>query len=242
MDDEILGPLGRAQRHDEDAMNAEPGTVGSLHRPLDAQERARVLDGLLQRLDGERGLATSEPAATSKPPAKAVPLAPVRERRGARWAGVTMLALALAAALVLWIGRRDATVQLPGYAITALEGGAADVRSDPRALDRTVVVGRGDAITVVVTPDRPAPAGLGVWLVARGAGPAQLVRVDAAIAPSGAVKFEGPLDRWLTLAPGEWTIEVVVGPADRAPVDADAAQRDPQLRRASFQVRFAADG
>jgi hypothetical protein len=237
VDDEILGPLGRAQR-DEDAMSTgEPATAGPLHRPLDAQERAQVLDGLLQRL--ERDGSTT---AASAPPPAVVPLSAARERNKTRWVGVAMVALAIAAALVLWIGRRDAGVQLPGYAITVLDGGAADVRSDPRAVDRTVVLRTGDRISLVVTPDRPATAAVAVWLLARGGGPSQLVRVDATVAPSGAVKLEGALDRWLKLAPGEWTIDVVVGPADRAPADAEAAQQDAQLRRASFRVRISPDG
>jgi hypothetical protein len=226
VDAELLRALGRAQQRDEeDAMNTattgEQTNGAELQRPLDDRERAAVLDGMFEEIDRKAAVV---------PPAS---------RGRNRWIAIVGAAVAIAAALVLWIAwPRGSTIELPRYAITELRGGAAEVRSDPRALDRTLVLRRGDPIAVVVTPERPGTAALSIWLLAHGGGEPVMAKVDAMVASSGAVKIEGPIDRWLTLAPGEWTIDVLVAPADAAPTSADEAQRDAHVRRASFKVRI----
>lgn len=241
MDDELLRALARTHRSLEpsdqpmrahaDTRTDRDGILETLIAPLDADERASVLDNVFAKIDAGTAAHAEAPIAIAKP------------SRG-RTVGVLAVAVAIAAVLVLWLAQPrggGGGPELPSYALTELRGGAAEVRSDPGAIDRVLALQPGDSIALVLTPATATAGPLVVDLVAQAPGkPDVMARVDAQIAKSGAVRIEGPLDRFLALEPGEWQIWAVVSPADRAPTDAAAALDDASVRRVGFRVRLAA--
>jgi hypothetical protein len=239
VDDELLRALARTQkRHigpdtpmDTTADRVAPtdSLPAELIRPLDADERAGILDAVFARVD--------EDAGRSKP----VSITAARSSSRGRVAAIAGGVLAIAAALVLWIALpRGVDPQLPYYALTELRGGASTMRSDPSALDRVLELRAGEPISLTITPERATSEPLVVDVIAEAEGrPASMARVPAQVSSNGAVRIRGALDEWLTLAPGDWDITVVVAPADRAPADAQAALADEGSRRVTFRVAIA---
>lgn len=241
MDDELLRALGRAQRNPAAMQTTAPHDSASpapvrddLTRPLDSAERALVLDALFAEIDVQR-----DPGPAETP---VVPAPEIRSRSRARLAGVIGAVVAIAAALVLWLGRPPASyAELPSYAMTELQGGVSAVRSDPSALDRVLDMRPGGKIQLVMTPAVPSKEPLVVDLVAQQEGAEdRMVRVTPEVSPSGAVRLTGVLTDLIALEPGPWTITVVVSPAAAAPDDPEAALSAAAGRRASFRIELRA--
>ncbi|HET6583578.1 MAG TPA: hypothetical protein VFG69_09020 [Nannocystaceae bacterium] len=237
MDDELLRALARHHRrtHGETDPGMPPTSDGSaderaaeLSRPLSAQERDSVLDAVFSAVDASAD-AGSAPVARSS------------AKRGV--IAVIGVAVAIAAALVLWIARPggNAAVELPAYSITSLKGGVATVRAEPTEVDRELLL-EGDAneIDVVVTPASAVQGPLAVTLVAQAPdeAPRMTIAESAEISESGAIRLRGRVTRFLRLPPGAWQLWVVVTPANRVPKDPDDALHNESYARASFRVKL----
>lgn len=221
MADDLLRALGRHQRED-------------LERPADAPEPLqdddeRLLDEVFGRLD----------AAESPGPAPVIDL----DARRRRWALVTVLT-SVAAALVLgfwWIASTitannpDAIARLPDYATSSLRGGPASHRSEP-APSEALSLRASDRIEWDVTPAEPVREPLAVALLAEPtAGPARLVpEVAAEISESGVVRLRGPLDGFVALEPGAWTLTLIIAAPDLLP--RELAELDDEQRSAWQRV------
>jgi hypothetical protein len=249
VDDELLRALARRQARsraeNDPAMHTatdesydESEGNDALMRPLDAAEREAVLDAVFSRLDAG-DVADSEPVGAVAP---AIALESRRPSRG-RLGAMLGAAVAIAAALVLWIARPGVRPgeALPDYAISTLHGGASTVRSDPTEVDRTLVLTDGaQSIDVVVAPAHAVTGPVAVTLIAEASDrPAQLVAVDSAeISPSGSVRLRGPLSKFIVLEPGTWQLWIVITRADDRPTSAEAARDDEAQRRVGFRVEL----
>lgn len=233
MDDELLSTLGRLRRDELAEPSAEADPVHAAEAPLTNTERTRVLEAVFAKLDADE----PEPSTSA-----AKVIAPSRWRSGALVGAV----LAIAAALVLVIARPsmhhdDELSALPGFTITRLEGGASALRSDPaQGLLRLRSV--SDAIDIVITPDVRVHEHLAVVVVARGDdGERRMATITDVVerSPDGALRIRGPLDRFVVLAPGTWTIEWLVGRAGAEPTTL-AALDDAKAARAWRSVTMEA--
>lgn len=229
MTDDLLSLLGRQQQRDLEGPD-EPGAEDDpLARPLDDDEQASILDAVFERVDA----GSSEPAAASSSSGKVVSLAPRARARRALLG--SLVGLAAAAAVILWVLPRDEDEQLtrlPDYAFTKLGGGVADQRSDVGpdlgAALPEVKLRSDSAIDWILTPSRPSHAPVAVALLARAdAGETRFVpRLAAEVSQQGAVRLRGRLDEFVALTPGTWTVELLLAAPDRLPADASAASRD----------------
>jgi hypothetical protein len=236
MSDDLLSALGRVQREDLE----EPSAVAddALSRPFDADEREDILAGVFGRLDaseaepepeGEGQTQVEEPSEPQRKDTKVVAL--VRRSRVALVSSV--LAVAAAAALVWWVapsGRESGTVAtVPVYTFTQLRGGIAGTRSDPSAPSGEALpeleLRHDSSIDWVLTPEQPTGEPVGVALFARSAAGevAFVPRLGVELSERGAVRIKGPLNRFVMLAPGTWTVTLLLAAADQLPNDAERA-------------------
>lgn len=216
MADELLRALGRRQRevaeHDSHLGDAVEGDAGEA-----------LLDGLFDALDAgaepKADLGEQKPTAASN----------VTELpRRSSWWGVAAVGLAAAAALVLWISSRGPNVSaLPTYRAVVVAGGPSEVRgAKDDVATRVELSSPTDAIdwrfSAASTVEQDVAVGL---LATSGAGDVVYSRAVAAeITDSGSVALRGPLDSFIALDPGDWTVEVLVAAADAVPDSADEAQ------------------
>lgn len=237
MTDDLLHALGRKQRADLEREGP------SLVEPFDERERADILDAVF-----DRGDETATATAPNSEPGKVVQLG--ARRRAPLIASV--LAVAAAATLVWWAWpergpEHSPIARVPEYAITELEGGIAEQRSDDTdALDDPMpeLELRSDSvIKVVLTPAEPGTSPVVVALLARSeAGDTKFVSpVEAELPEGGAVRIHGPLSELVTLEPGSWTVTLFVAPPEQLPRDASDTSDDARWRSVSFRVIMLAD-
>lgn len=204
----------------------DPGDIVAYHQGRLSAERAAAVEadiaGSAFARDLLAGLAQPVPDALADWAVSAIP----HRRRGRRWA-VAGLALAAAVALaVLGPNLMRGPVEAPdAYAVTAFEGGRAEVRSEPAA-DAPRVFAAGDTLRVYVAPTvgdaRPATAA--ALFVVRGGVlrplPAAVTPMDGAfrVEARADALFEGPgtFDLRVALALGAETLEHVDGAAPGA--------------------------
>ncbi len=214
MADELLRALAEGQRK---ADAAEPPPIADA---VDGDAGEGLLDDLFAELD-------------ARPPADDVPApATVTElprRSPTTWTAVAV-AVAVAAALALWFAvRAPAAPGMPAYTAVAISGGPAAVRGEGDAVASTVTLETpSGAIDWRFAPATPVEGGVEVVLVARSADAEPVVSkaTGAEIKDSGSVRLRGPLDGFIDLAPGAWTIDVVFAAKGHAPdsaTDADDA-------------------
>jgi hypothetical protein len=128
-----------------------------------------------------------------------------------------------------------------------MQGGIAEQRSDPTGPTGTVAelkLHPDSAIDWVLTPARPIRDPLGVALLARSdAGELRFVgHLDAEISEQGAVRLQGPLDHYVVLAPGDWTVKLFVATPDELPSDADeASEHTARWRSVALRVIIVVD-
>lgn len=244
MSDDLLSMLGRKQRKDLEDGGEPSSEDDALARPFDADTRAAILDEVFARVD--EAAAAPEPAE----PSRVVQLPP-RSRRA-----LIGIPLAVAAALALLWGSRpkpspepnELVAMVPTYTFTKLEGGIATRRSEPEPTPAAAVpeleLRASSTIDWVLTPAQPTQGPIGVALLARSdAGATQLVpRVAAEISPQGAVRLRGRLDALLDLAPGGWTLTLLIAAPDRLPTRVDAVDDEPApWRSLAIRVIIVAD-
>lgn len=254
MDDDLLRALGRHQREDLDAPEEPLAADDPWHdaaRPLDEAEQGRMLAAVLAAVDEAGPVAeapepagVSEPASASPPtPAPVLDLEHARQRR--RTAVALVMGLAAVVALVIF-GMRELRrepgpemARLPEYATSQLRGGAAVVRGDAPSSDAVLELAASDEIDWVVTPAEPVREPLELALLAEPAGGEAILvpRVDAVTTEAGVVRLRGRLDRFVALAPGSWTLTLLVGGRGELPRELEQARDgEPHWRRATIRV------
>ncbi len=201
--DSLLSALGQEQRDADQA--AESLEIPPL------EDAAALFDAVFDEVDARDAI-------------KQEPEAPIElsERRSAAVWIVPLVAVA--AALVLWLGLRSEQSVAPPYAIVSLEAGRAEVRGadEPERIELTVA----DSIRMTVAPDGRVDEVPAVAVVARGEDgrgvvrrPDEGVEVDA----SGSVCIDAVLGRFAAVKPGVYTLEVWIGPEGALPADAEVA-------------------
>ena len=230
-DDEILHALGEDLRDRDDRLSRGEAPE-ALAQLLSNDERSSVLDAAFARLDAGDDANEDEPEgpdtekADDAPSDNVVPLANA-ERRGRGTAiAVTIAVIAAAAMVLLWLGMprspdRDPGLiaSIPTYSVTNLSAGQATDRADASPTDRIELRPNGK-LDVTLTPKTPFRGALGVAIVARrDGGSAVFARLSEGvqISDNGGIRLRGPLDRFVVLTPGEWTLELLIGPPEALP-------------------------
>ena len=221
MADELLRALAQRQR---DADASEPEFADAVEE--DAGEA--LLDDLFAQLDAPAKPPTAEPE----------PVATVTElprRRSAIWAAAG-IALAAAAALVLWFASQAPTAKpLPTYNAVVIAGGPAAVRGQHDAVASTVTLkSPSGPIKFQLAPATPVDGTVVVALLAR---PKQgdaifALASKATVVESGSVELRGPLSDFIELSPGTWTVDVIIARAEDAPESASEATQGDWPRHA----------
>lgn len=224
-DDDLLKAIGGAAR-DADAKAREElerlaAGDDDVARPLDDAARARITAKLLEATTAKAGpkpdaatreSASASPAKTRDDGARVVLL------RRAAW---VVAPLAMAAAVLLWIGRPQSLAPVPDYEVS-LVGGDQTTRGAPVQL-------RGDTIRVrsasrVQIVARPATKPEGTvearaFLIRGGA--AQPWTVPIEVSPEGAARISGEAGAIFPEATGDWDVVVAVGRAAALPTQAN---------------------
>lgn len=227
MADELLEALAKRQRESD----AKDPPI-----PLDAFEGDAgdaLLDDLFGELDEKATVAAFSPTAPAVSNVTKLP-----RRRSALWASVA-IALAAAAALVLWFAiRAPVALTLPAYTAVAIAGGPAAMRGDHDAVaDRLELLSPADTIDWKFSAASPVAESVAISLLATSEdGRVVFVRaVEASVTASGSARLRGPLDTFIQLAPGRWTVEVVFSGASQAPSSPDEV-RDGSWQRLPIEV------
>ncbi|MCY1056508.1 hypothetical protein [Nannocystis sp. SCPEA4] len=209
MADELLNALGRLEREQRAA--AAQRDDDPLVRPLAADERETLLNGVLGRL---------QTPASAAPPSDVVALAP---RRRARWlAGLGSLAAAAVVAIVLLRGGGEPALDVPAYAL--IRGGDATSRSHDAPPSPAPLRLRADSpVDLVLAPATPVAGPVDVRLVASQDGASWWISGDATVSSDGVVRLRGQAAWGLT--PGRWQLAVLIGRPDRLPADLAAWER-----------------
>lgn len=225
MADELLKALAKRQR---EADTAQPPI------PLDDFEGDAgdaLLDDMFGALEEKSAPAIEAPVAAPGAPADdAVPdnVAELPKRRGAVWAGAG-IAIAAAAALALWLAMPSEITPLPAYGAVSIAGGPAAVRGDHDAtVDVLTLEQPTDNVELRFAPATAVDGDIEVVLSARRD---DGERIFAAVAnpnvtPSGSVELRGPLNSFIDLGEGHWTLEVIFARAGQAPTSADGSMRE----------------
>lgn len=233
MSDELLRALGRVQREDDAAGLPSGAELSeSLTSPIDDTEAASLLDDVFAAVDAQH----SEADETEAPPTEVVELAP---RRARVWVA---LAVAVAAAALLWVVARPSTQMIPEYSAVSIAGGPAEVRGSDASVQSTLALtAPGDVVDWRFAPATPNPA-VDVGILVRSSdGDTRFVEVESAeVRESGAVRIHGPLDEIVALAPGEWTVDVLFAAPGGLPADAKAAAAGGDWQSHRIQVTIAA--
>lgn len=259
MADELLRALGARQADPPPGLGDDPSAgseeVRALLRPLAAEERAALLDGVFAELDDEDGAQDGDgeaapaveaaPAIEAAPAVEATPAAVVdlAARRRARnaWLGA---AVAVAAAVVLWVGAsRTSTTSgstLPPYAATRLDGGTAAMRSGDSQVPASLTLAPDASIDWVFTPRSPVRTAVGAVLLVRASGqPPRLVPVPRLeVSEQGAVRIAGRLSEIVELSPGTWSLTVLLGDAAALPRSVEETEGADTWSRVSFEVKI----
>lgn len=236
MTDELLRALGERQARDPVAPPGADPVLAAATTPFEGDERTRLLDGVLDALDG------LDARSEGSPPSPEVVELSSRRRSVMALVGA---AVALAAAVVLWLGLRGpvaptAEGALPPYAATRLDGGTATMRSldgPPSTLSL-----RPDArLDWILTPRSPVrvPVGAVILAVAPDQPGVLLEPRGLEVSAEGVVRITGAAAEVLPLPAGRWAITVLLGPPHALPhtaAEAEATTDDQAWSRVSFEV------
>ncbi len=244
MSDDPLRRLGDRQRDVESNPDAETAErLEALLPPIEGDERSDLLDGAFARLsDSSPSEGDEEDDEGSAP--QVVSLGEARQRRSV-WIAA---AIAVAAALLLWLGMRQGTtpagdpLALPSYSAARLEGGARTMRSGDDASVTKLELGADDRVEWVFKPETPVtkPLAATVLAVSPAAEPVLSPVVGATVSPRGVVTVEGPLSEIVPLSPGTWQTTVLIGSPDTVPTAADEAAAAGPWARVAFELNVVA--
>lgn len=217
----------------------------ALFRPLDEDEEDALVDALLEGRGGDS--ASSEEAAA----AKVITLAdreaiapgpgpaPERASEPQRRAWMWVLAAAAAAVLLVWLlrpgrpgagdpGREDdaglvAVAPLPEYRLE-LGGGLVAMRGDPGHEPEVTTYGPRSEFAWTMRPAALVEGEIEARVLVHGAGSPRWLPPNAGRleVDGGSVRFSGRISA-LGLAPGQWTVALVVGRPSMLPREAQEA-------------------
>ena len=240
MDEDLLRALGERQRaaeppeRDGEQMSEDlPSELADLLAPIEGEEADALIDGALRRVE------QSESGSDGDAQSGASEASPAESAANANWKGAVAVVVALAAALLLWFGLSSGGGgTLPEYRVVSLQAGPAAMRSEDdgaAAVRRTVETPADGPIDWQFSPSGTVPGAVAVALLATDArGKQRLTRPDGVqVSAAGAVRIAGPLDRFIALTPGVWTVEVIIAPADTLPGSPDEATE--QRRSGAWQ-------
>ncbi len=223
MADELLHALAKRQQE------ADAADAPAIADAVDGDAGEALLDDLFGELDAKSADSTPRQAPTDDAPAEEAPsnVTELAPRRSAMWTAVAV-AMAAAAALVLWFAMRTPAVPgMPAYDAVAISGGPAAVRGQHDAVASTVKLeSPSGMIKWDFAPATSVKNGVEVALLAREAG-GDIVYAkapNAKVVESGSVRLRGPLDSFIELSDGTWTVEVIFAPEGHAPGSAQDAQ------------------
>lgn len=219
MADELLEALGQRQR---EADAAKP--------PISLDDFAgdagdALLDDMFGELDDKAG---QGPAPSDPPPqTDAAPnnVTALPTRTPAVWAGAGIL-IAAAAALVLWLAMPSAVDPLPAYGAVSIAGGPAAVRGDHEDVPEVLKLEQpSDNIEWRFAPATSVEGDLEVVLSARRADGDRVFAAvpNPTVTPTGSVQLRGPLNSFIELGEGHWTIQVIFARSGHAPGSAEEA-------------------
>ena len=213
----------RAERADDAALEAlaggdesSPLAVKLVERAANDREAAALVDASRPLgADAEERIAarlSPKPSVTASAPAAAPAPKPGRVLAFVRRNAVYVAPLAVAAAVLVYVGRGDPThASLPDYSVAATsekEMRGTDVAAAPPT--QLELRGGTDAVfELVVRPATAVPIKIVAYVFAIGEGEPSAVDAKIEIAPEGAVRING---RARALA-GAREVRVVVGPA-----------------------------
>ncbi len=220
-DEELLEAVGAAAREEDAKALRELEEIASggdeAARPLDDAARARIAARLAKATERKSGDAkrakANDAKANDDPPTRVVFL------RRAAW---IVAPLAMAAAVLLWIGRGGGPIAaLPEYEL-ALVGGDQTTRATPAQL-------RGDTLRVragarVQISARPATKPDGevaarAFLIEGGA--ARVWEVPIEISPEGAARISGDASAIFPSPSGDWDVVLALGRPGALPTTAN---------------------
>ena len=227
MDEDLLRALGERQRaaepserDGESVSEALPAELAALLEPIEGEEADELIDGAMRRLEASETEADAKGESASETPTAEATAA-------ANWKGAVAVVVAMAAALLLWFGLSSGGGgTMPEYSVVSLQTGPAAMRSDGGgSVQRKVSTPAGGPVDWRFSPTGTVPGTIAVALLATNvAGESKLSRPKGvAITPAGAVRIAGPLDRFIALSPGAWTLEVIIGPPQTLPSSPEAA-------------------
>ena len=206
---------------------------------LSDEDRARV-EARLADSPEDRGL-LAELMAPANASAVERAVAARRPSRRREWWLAAAAVLLIGVGVGLVVSRTGPGRALPSYSMEA-PAGLGQVRSDAAA--------RGDLflphtpVKLLLTPSADVTDVAAHVFVAQAGGALRAVQVPAARGPTGVLRVERPAEDFFGRAPGDWTIYVVVAPADlsldlagRSP--ADARSRAVDLPWLEARIRYA---
>ncbi len=215
MADELLKALAQRQRESD---SAQPPI------PLDDFE-GEAGDALLDEMFGALDETAESRPAPPVEEAVADNVTALPTRKPAVWAGVGIL-IAAAASLVLWLAMPSPVDPLPAYGAVSISGGSAAVRGDRDAVPEVLKLAHStDNIEWRFAPAIPVEGDVEVVLSARLASGTRVFAAvpNPTVTPTGSIQLRGPLNTFIELSDGRWTIEVIVARAGHAPGSAEEA-------------------
>ncbi len=194
-------------------------------RPLDADFQARMVD----RLQGLTGSGVQSGDAAEEEPeagAEPVPRPTVRSFPAGRWRHGSQLAIAATlAAMALglyWFVPWDGGPPLPRFGLEV--DGIAHLRSQGET-PPAAVLAAGSRFTVLLSPEDELQGTLDARFFAVRDGRWRRFDLELRAAPTGALRFEGPMQGALVLEPGPWTLVAAVGRLRALPPEAEIRKR-----------------
>ncbi|MEX1369506.1 MAG: hypothetical protein AB1Z98_40640 [Nannocystaceae bacterium] len=254
MVDDPLEALGGRQR-EADAMNRDDADISAelrdLLRPFEGQERDGLLDGVFARLD----------AASEAPPSANDERAPVDGVGSVAQAPVDLgaqrsrrsvligVVVAMAAAVLLWVGLRPSPTTLggdglPSYQATQLRGGASQMRAAEAGVPTRLELEAADRIEWTFTPGTPArqPVAAVLLAVPTEGEPVLTPLSEAEVSERGVVRLVGSLEDFVRLSPGPWHVTVIIGAPDALPSTTTSATADGPWARVELDLVVAEPG
>lgn len=219
-DDDLLERLGASVRDESTGRDDE---MEALLTPPRGKARDVLLDGFEDRLQAG---ATKQPTpAVGGRDADLVQLGP--KRSGWLPVGIS-IGVAIAAAMLLWllIPSEEGGGVATQYTVASLQAGRAENRAVEVDLTATIVTAPNDPFRAVLSPASAAAGPVSLAVVSRRPGQNGICAHPTAgveISDVGAVKLDGTLDQFAVVTPGQWQLELWVGPRASLPADGAAS-------------------